>query len=114
MQDLYNRILLILEDGEEIPLRNGNIYRYIGPTSTRINGQQFPFAFEYEISARNHKKVTVNLVYEMYEHHLLNGVMPIRSEMLPIFPFELCGRPCNFTVALHIVLKLLREDTKNR
>jgi hypothetical protein len=47
MQDLYNRILLILEDGEEIPLRNGNIYRYIGPTSTRINGQQFPFAFEY-------------------------------------------------------------------
>lgn len=112
MQDLYNRILLILEDREEIPLRNGNIYRYIGPTSTRINGQQFPFAFEYEISAHNHKKVTVNLICEMYERHLLNGVMPKRSEILPVFLYELCSRPCNYTVAVYIVLKLLKEDTK--
>ena len=113
MQDLYNRILLILEDGEEIPLRNGNIYRYIGPTSTRINGKQFPFAFEYEISALNHKKVTINLICEMYERHQLNKVMPTKSEMLPVFPFELCSRPCNYTVAIYIVLKLLIEDTKN-
>lgn len=112
MQDLYNRILLILVDGEEIALRNGNIYRYIGPTSTRINGQQFPFAFEYEISALNHKKVTVDLICEMYERHLLNGVMPKRSEILPVFLYELCSRPCNYTVAVYIVLKLLKEDTK--
>jgi hypothetical protein len=102
-----------LEQGEEIPLRNGNFYRFIGPTTTRINGQQFSFAFEYEISSRNHKKVTVELIHEMYERHRLNGVLPEKAEILPIFLHELSGRPCNYTVACYIIQKLLRTENNS-
>lgn len=114
MQDLFNRILLILAEGEQIPLRNGNFYRFIGPTATRINGQEFPLAFEYEISEQNHKKVTTALINEMYIRHQQIGMMPSKTEMLPIFLYELSGRPCNYTVASYIIQKLIRNDNHNK
>jgi hypothetical protein len=110
MQILFDRILTLLVPEEQIPLRNGNFYRYVGPTSTRINGERFPLAFEYEISAQNHKKVTIDLIQAMYQLHLQTGVMPTKNEMLPNFLFELSGRPCNYTVAIYIVRRLLSDD----
>ena len=110
MQILFNRILSLLLQGEQIPLRNGNFYSYVGPKSTRVNGSIFPLAFEYEISAQNRKKVTIELIHAMYQLHLQNGRMPSRNEMLQNFLFELNGRPCNYTVAVYIVQRLLRDD----
>ncbi len=103
MQILFDRILLLLFQGEQIPLRSGNFYSYVGPTSTRINGERFPLAFEYEISAQNHKKVTIELIHAMYQLHLQNGIMPSRSEIFDLFPRELCSRPCNYSAAVYIV-----------
>jgi hypothetical protein len=110
MQILFDRILTLLVPEEQIRLRNGNFYRYVGPTSTRINGERFPLAFEYEISAQNHKKVTIDLIHAMYQLHLQTGVMPSKNEMLPNFLFELRSRPCNYTVAVYIVRRLLSDD----
>lgn len=50
----------------------------------------------------------------MYQHHLNNGVMPSKAEMLAQFPFELCSRPCNFTAAIYIIQKLISVDVNNK
>jgi hypothetical protein len=110
MQILFDRILTLLVPEEQIRLRNGNFYSYLGPTSTRINGERFPLAFEYEISAQNHKKVTVELIHTMYQLHLQTGIMQSRSEIFDLFPRELCSRPCNYTAAVYIVQKLINDD----
>ncbi len=110
MQALFNRISGLLGRDEQIPLRNRNVYTYLNTASTRINGEPFPFAFEYRISGQNTKRVTVNLIHSMYEHHLAHGVIPSKGEMCAQFPFELCSRPCNYTVAVYIVQKLINDD----
>ena len=110
MEELYHRISDLLNHDEPIPLRNGNVYTYLIPSPTRINGELFPFAFEYRISGQNTKRVTVNLIHSMYEHHLAHGVIPSKGEMCAQFPFELCSRPCNYTVAVYIVQKLINDD----
>jgi hypothetical protein len=44
-----------MQSVELIPLENGNSYIYLGPTTTKINGEEFR-AFLYEISPNNQKK----------------------------------------------------------
>ncbi len=110
MQAFFNRISGLLGRDEQIPLRNSNFSTYLNTASTRINGELFPFAFEYRISGQNTKRVTVNLIHSMYEYHLAHGVIPSKGEMCAQFPFELCSRPCNYTVAVYIVNRLLADD----
>ncbi|MBM3454828.1 MAG: hypothetical protein FJX80_06735 [Bacteroidetes bacterium] len=110
MEELFNRISGLMAQGEQIPLTNGNVYTYLNTTTTRINGELFPFVFQYRISGTQTKCVTVNLIRSMYQHHLNHGEIPSRSEMFDLFPRELCSRPCNYTVAVYIVNRLLNDD----
>jgi hypothetical protein len=110
MESLFNRVVNLLVNNEQIPLRNRNFYTYLNTATTRINGILFPLAFEYRISRENTKRVTINLICAMYQHHIDHGVMPSKGEMCAQFPFELCSRPCNYTVAVYIVQKLIHYD----
>jgi hypothetical protein len=110
MQSFNNIVSQLIQIDQRIPLSNGNFYRVIGPTTTRINGQIFPFAIEYEISPSNHKRVTIELIHSIYQRFQQNRMMPTRAAMFLLFPFELCSRPCNYTVAVFIVQQLLQED----
>ena len=114
MEELYVRIINVLTINNRIPLSNGNFYRYIGPNSTRINGQMFSFAFEYEISPPNHKRVTIELIHSMYQRFQQTRIMPTKAEMLLLFPFELSSRPCNYTVAVFIVEQLINDDNSTQ
>jgi hypothetical protein len=113
MEDLYQRIQNLLRVHQQIPLQNGNAYQYLGPVTTTINGNRFP-AFLYEISPNNQKRVSINLIHSMYEQTLRTGNIPERAEMFPLFPFELCSRPCNYTVAAFVVEQLLLDDNRNQ
>ena len=113
MEGLYQRIQNLLRVHQQIPLENGNFYEYLGPVTTIINGNRFP-AFLYQISPNNQKRVTINLIHSMYEQTLRSGNIPERAEMFPLFSFELCSRPCNYTVAAFVVKQLLMDDNLNQ
>ena len=113
MEDLYRRIEILLQGVVQIPLQNENSYLYIGPVTTTINGNRFP-AFLYEISPNNQKRVSINLIHTMYEQTLMSGNIPVRAEVFPLFPFELCSRPCNYSVAKFIVEQLIYDDQLNK
>ena len=113
MEDLYRRIVTLLQGVTQIPLQNENFYLYLGPVTTTINGNRFP-AFLYEISPNNQKRVSINLIHSMYEQTLRTGNIPERAEMFPLFPFELCSRPCNYTVAVFVVEQLISADLRNQ
>lgn len=114
MRALSTRIDRIITATRQIPISNGNTYRYVGPATTRINGILNEFAFEYEISDQNHKRVTIELINAMYEQIQRTGIMPTKAEMFILFPFELRSRPCNYTVAVFIVQQLLLDDNRNQ
>jgi hypothetical protein len=113
MEDLYSRIETLLQRVTQIPLQNGNFYLYLGPVTTTINGNRLP-AFLYQISPTNQKRVSINLIHSIYEQTLRTGNIPERAEMFPLFPFELCSRPCNYTVAAFVVEQLLMDDNLNQ
>jgi len=113
MEDLYQRIQNLLQVHQQIPLENGNFYEYLGPVTTTINGSRFP-AFLYQISSNNQKRVSINLIHSMYEQTLRTENIPERAVMFPLFPFELCSRPCNYTVAAFVVEQLLLDDNRNQ
>jgi len=108
LDEFYETVTEIMHNVELIPLENGNSYTYLGPTTTKINGKEFR-AFLYEISPNNQKRVTVDFIYSLYLRTLSKGNIPTRSEMFTLFPFELCSRPCNYTVALFIVRRILEN-----
>jgi hypothetical protein len=110
VEKLNNRILDLINPSEQIPLSNGKFYSYLNSIPTRINQEYFPFAFEYKISAKNKKRVTINLINSIYQHYLIHGVLPFKRELFAQHPLELCARPCNFTVAIFIVQKLIADD----
>jgi hypothetical protein len=113
MEDLYRRIATLLQVHQQIPLENENSYEYLGPVTTTINGNRFP-AFLYEISPNNQKRVSINLIHSMYEQTLRTENIPERAVMFPLFSFELCSRPCNYTVAAFVVEQLLLDDNLNQ
>jgi hypothetical protein len=109
LDEFYETVTEIMHNVELIPLENGNSYTYLGPTSTKINGEEFR-AFLYEISPNNQKRVTINLVHSTYLETLRSKKNPSRAEVYTLFPLELCSRPCNYTVALFIVLRILENN----
>lgn len=109
LDEFFEMVAEAMRNIEIIPLENGDSYDYLGPTTTKINRQEFR-AFLYEISPNNQKRVTVDFIYSMYQQTLRIGNMPTRREMLVLFPFELCSRPCNYTVASFIVSQLIANN----
>lgn len=110
MEKLNNRILDLIKPSELIPLNNGKFYTYLNSIPTRIDQEYFPFAFEYKISTKNKKRVTLNLINSIYQHYLIHGVILSKKEIFAQYPLELCARPCNYSVAIFIVQKLITED----
>ena len=113
MEDFYKRIQNVFQVHKQIPLQNGNFYEYLGPVTTTLKGNKFP-AFLYQISPNNQKRVSINLIYSMYEQTLITGNIPKRAEICILFPYELSSRKCNYTVAVFIIQQLLLEDRRNQ
>lgn len=109
LDEFSEMVVEAMRNIEIIPLENGNSYDYLGQTTTKINRQEFR-AFLYEISPNNQKRVTVDLIHSMYLQTLRIGNIPPRSQMFVFFPFELCSRPCNYTVASFIVSQLIENN----
>ena len=109
LDEFYETVTEVMQSIELIPLENGNSYTYLGPTNTKINGEEFR-AFLYEISPNKQKRVTINLVHSMYLETLRAENIPSRAEVFRLFPFELCSRPCNYTVAAFIVRQIRNRN----
>jgi hypothetical protein len=97
MGQFYERVTGVMQNIQLIPLENGNSYEFLGPTTTRINGQVFR-AYLYEISPKDQKRVSIDLVHSMYLETLRTNNIPSRVDVFTLFPYELRTRPCNYTV----------------
>lgn len=106
MENLLDQIVENLKENEKIPLKNGNSYTFLRKTATIINKKIFENSFEYQISEKNKKKVTLEFIAFMKEFYDKHGEFPDKSLMLENFSHETCNRPCNITVAKYIILKI--------
>lgn len=109
MENLLDLIVQNLKENEKIPLKNGNSYTFLRKAATKINKKNFEHAFEYQISPKNKKKVTLEFIAFMKEYHDKLNQFPDKSLMLENFTHEICNRPCNITVAKYIILKLKKS-----
>ncbi len=103
----FDLILQSLEADPILTLLHGSQYEFITRSSTKINGRVIANAIHYRISDTNSKRVTFELIRAVYDFYLLNNVIPTRAEMMLLFPFELCSRPCNYSVAVAIVSRFI-------
>jgi hypothetical protein len=112
MLAFQQRVLVLIEQNLEINLLRGGSYQFIVPTetTTTVNGILFPRAFHYRISPIETKKITIEFIHFMYQHSIQTGTTPSRAIMREQFPHEFCPRPCNYSVAINIVDRLIRED----
>lgn len=112
MEEFYQRVSGLIQQNHQINLLRGGSYQFIVPTetTTTVNGFLFPRAFHYRISPIETKKITVEFIHFMYQHRLQNVSIPSRAIMREQFPHEFCPRPCNYSVAINIVERLINED----
>ncbi len=114
MNQLEVRIENLFKKSEIITLTNGGPYKFIKLTSTKINGKVVESAFEYQISEKNKKRVTIDLIDCLYKNYQKNGKFLQRHELKDPFKIELKSRPCNYSVAKFIVNQLIEEDNLNK
>jgi hypothetical protein len=110
MRNLTNRINNLFLKDKTISLKRGRPYFYIGEKPTKINSKESKVAFEYKISEKNKKRVTLQLIDSMHNFYNQNGRIQERFELNETFKAELKSRPCNYSVAKFIVEKLIQED----
>ena len=113
MSNLSERINHLFDKDKTISLKRGGPYYYLRIVPTKINGKE-KVAFEYNISAKNRKRVTIELIQSIYNFYNQNGRILERFELNESFKAELKSRPCNYSVAKFIVEKLLLEDSRNQ
>jgi hypothetical protein len=104
----FPQIIKSLQNNPILPLQRGGTYEFIAKSSTKINGESFNQAIHYRISDSNSKRVTFELIRAVYDFYLLNKAFPTKAAMMPLFPLELCSRPCNYSVAIAIVTRLIQ------
>ena len=114
MKDLSNRINRLFGNSKKITLQKGGPYYFIKNCSTKIDKEIFEFAIEYQISEKNKKRVTINLIDFIYKNYQKNGKFPERKELTEPFITELKSRPCNYSVAKFIVNQLIVDDNLNK
>jgi hypothetical protein len=114
MEQLADRIGNLFEGSSKITLQRGGPYNYLKQVSTKINGSYFKPAIEYQISEKNKKRVTIDLIENLYKHYKQNGKFLERNELKETFKTELKSRPCNYSVAKFIVNQLIKEDHLNK
>jgi hypothetical protein len=112
MKNLSERISNLFILDKKISLKRGGPYYFIREVSTKIDGKEKD-AFEYQISERNKKRVTLELIEAGYNFRNQNGRILVRSELKETFNSELKSRPCNYSVAKFIVEQLVEEDEEN-
>jgi hypothetical protein len=110
MGNLSSRINKIFIKDKAIYLKRGGPYFYIGEKPTNINGKESRDAFEYKISDKNKKRVTLRLIESIYNFYIQNGRIQEIFELNESFKAELKSRPCNYSVAKFIIEKLIQED----
>jgi hypothetical protein len=110
MKNLKERIHNLFINDKTISLKRGGPYFYIGVVPTKINGKEFLVAFEYKISEKNKKRVTLDLIESIYNFFKQNGRIQERFELNKTFKAELKSRPCNYSVAKFIVEQLIKDD----
>jgi hypothetical protein len=108
MNNLPERINHLFDKDKTISLKRGGPYFYIGEAPTKINGKEFLVAFEYQISEKNKKRVTLELIESIYNFNIQNGRIQERFELNETFKGELKSRPCNYSVAKFIVEQLIK------
>jgi hypothetical protein len=109
MEELINQIIALFQVNRSIYLQSGRSYLFIGQCSTRIAGNIYPIAFQYQISASNKKCITIGFIRYMYERVLETGAIPTRQEMQENYLSEYTSRPCNYSVSKSIVDSLLAQ-----
>jgi hypothetical protein len=110
MKDLNNKINNLFKIDKTISLKRGGPYYYLRGVPTKINGKEHQDSIEYNISAKNRKRVTIELIQSIYNFYNQNGRILERFELNESFKAELKSRPCNYSVAKFIVEKLIQED----
>jgi hypothetical protein len=110
MISLSEKIKNLFIKDTTISLKRGGPYFYIGEAPTKINGKVYEVAFEYKLSEKNKKRVTLELIESIYNFNIQNGRMQERFELNETFQAELKSRPCNYSVAKFIVEHLIQED----
>jgi hypothetical protein len=114
MKDLSNRIKRLFGNSKKITLKKGGPYYFINNCSTKIDKEIFEFAIEYQISEKNKKRVTIDLIDCLYKNYQKNGKFLERYELKDPFKIELKSRPCNYSVAKFIVNQLIEDDNLNK
>jgi hypothetical protein len=114
MIQLSDRIEKLFKISQEITLKKGGPYEFIKQCPTKIGGQPYEFAFEYQISEKNKRRVTLDLIGFLYILYQKNGKFIQRNELLEPFITELKSRPCNYSVAKFIVNQLIKEHQLNK
>lgn len=112
MLAFHQRVLGLIEQNLQINLLRGGSYQFIVPTetTTTVNGIFFPQAFHYRISPIDTKKITIEFIHFMYQHRMQTGIIPSRAIMREQFPHEFCPRPCNYSVGINIIERLINDD----
>lgn len=110
MNQLHLRIDNLFEKNKIILLKRGGPYRYIKMVSTKINGINYEHAFEYEISKKNRKRITLLFIEYLLDHYKHERRILNRNEMIIPFQVELQSRHCNYSVAKYIVEHLIKEE----
>jgi hypothetical protein len=113
MKNLSEKIKNLFTRDKKISLKKGGPYFYIGEAPTKINGKAPKIAFEYQISEKNKKRVTLELIESIYNSFNQNGRIQERFELNKTFKAELKSRPCNYSVAKFIVEQIIKDDEKN-
>lgn len=114
MKKLSDRIARLFGNSKKIILQKGGPYYFVKNSPTKIDKEIFEFAIEYQISEKNKKRVTINLIDCLYKNYQQNGKFLERNELKETFKIELKSRPCNYSVAKFIVNQLINEDQLNK
>lgn len=107
MGDIFDEIITIFKKNDLIPLKRLNhFYKYIGKSTTKINGEEFQ-SITYGISSTNQKRVTRKLIEETYKYYKTHEEFPDINWYRREFPFEIKSRPCNKSVAKGLIKSII-------
>jgi len=103
MENIFEFIITHFKENDLIPLeRQGHFYKYIGISTTRVNGEEFE-SITYEISSVNQKRITRKLIEETYEYYKIHKEFPDINWYRREFPDEINSRLCNKSVAKGLI-----------
>lgn len=111
--DIYRLITKNFKNQDKIPLLTKDNYdTYLGTTTTRVNGQFYENAVEFEISDTNRKRITSVFIELTYEYYIKNNKRFPNREWYKThkeLSSEYQSRPCNYSVARGLINETLKK-----